>query len=295
MFTNVNNVNRRNFIMSESKTYSIRADEETINKFKSFTEQFPNGAEALKALISTQEMSQAKGILPGQETNINDFQSHADSLVRAYINALDLVSNTENRVHREFVERLESKDKTIIELQTQLADIKQSNEQAILTAKETEQRYIEQEQNTINQINDLTLQLTQLEKEKATAELSAQTSLKAQQSQEEVILTLKNKIQDLENAEKENKSLKKQLEEERTRANKKEEELKQEQANTKLLTEHFALEKEKGILEERNKATEQIQKSMQETKKLYEEISKLKDEIYNLKSAENQKTKKSKE
>ena len=289
MFTNVNNVNRRNFIMSESKTYSIRADEETINKFKSFTEQFPNGAEALKALISTQEMSQAKGILPGQETNINDFQSHADSLVRAYINALDLVSNTE------IVERLESKDKTIIELQTQLADIKQSNEQAILTAKETEQRYIEQEQNTINQINDLTLQLTQLEKEKATAELSAQTSLKAQQSQEEVILTLKNKIQDLENAEKENKSLKKQLEEERTRANKKEEELKQEQANTKLLTEHFALEKEKGILEERNKATEQIQKSMQETKKLYEEISKLKDEIYNLKSAENQKTKKSKE
>ena len=85
------------------------------------------------------------------------------------------------------------------------------------------------------------------------------------------------------------------MEEERTRANKKEEELKQEQANTKLLTEHFALEKEKGILEERNKATEQIQKSMQETKKLYEEISKLKDEIYNLKSAENQKTKKSKE
>lgn len=281
--------------MAESKTYSIRADENTINRFKAFTEQFPNGAEALKALISTQEMAQAKDILPGQGTNITDFQSHAESLVRAYINALDLIANTENRVHSEFLERLESKDKTIIELQTQLADIKQINEQATLNAQETEQRYIEQEQITANQINDLNLKVAQLEREKATAELSAQTSLKAQQTQEDVILTLKNKVKELESvaiekkkAEKqlldEKQEIKKQLINEKTRADKNETELKQEKANIKLLTDQFKLEKEKCIYEERTKVTEQNQELMLEIKNLYAQISDLKDEIYKLKS-----------
>ena len=114
--------------MSESKTHTIRASEETIASFKTLCSEFANADEAVQALIAAHEMSQAKGMLSGQETNVNDFQSHIDSLMRAYISSLDLTANTENRVHGEYRERLESKDKTIIELQDILGDsIKEIN------------------------------------------------------------------------------------------------------------------------------------------------------------------------
>ena len=76
--------------MSESKTHTIRASEETIANFKAVCGEFQNVDEAVQALINAHELAQAKGILSGQETSVNDFQSHADSLVRAYIAALDL-------------------------------------------------------------------------------------------------------------------------------------------------------------------------------------------------------------
>ena len=106
--------------MADNKVCSIRADEGTINKFKEITEQFPNGGECLKALITAHEMAQAKATVTGQETNISDFQAHIDSIVRAYIYSLDLTANTEERVREEFRQRIDSQAQTIADLQTKL-------------------------------------------------------------------------------------------------------------------------------------------------------------------------------
>lgn len=103
--------------MAETKVTSVRADEETTAQFKSLLEQFPNGTECLKTLLNAYELEQAKGILTGQGTDISDFQAHADSLVRAYITALDLTANAENRIRSEFHELLDSKDRIIQDLQ----------------------------------------------------------------------------------------------------------------------------------------------------------------------------------
>ena len=73
--------------MPDNKPISIRTDEETAARFKEITADFPNAAEAFRALISAHEMAQAKGVIPGTETAINDFQAHLDFIMRGYLAA----------------------------------------------------------------------------------------------------------------------------------------------------------------------------------------------------------------
>ena len=177
--------------MAESKVYSIRADEEVIAKLKEVTEQFPNASEALRALLTAQEMSQAKVVLKGQETGIEDFQAHADSLVRAYINALDLTANTEQRVRQEFIERLESKDKTIADLQKRTEEAEKAAKEAVVIATETEQRAAERDEEANRQLSEYLSQAEQAQKAQIQAEENARIAEQARQEMEEHIETIK--------------------------------------------------------------------------------------------------------
>jgi chromosome segregation ATPase len=99
------------------KICSIRTDEETLANFKELCKQFDNQSECLQALINLHELSNSKKVLSGQQSSIDDFQSRVDGIVRAYINALDMNANAEERIRQEFAEQLNSKDKIIITLQ----------------------------------------------------------------------------------------------------------------------------------------------------------------------------------
>jgi chromosome segregation ATPase len=99
------------------KICSIRTDEETLANFKELCKQFDNQSECLQALINLHELSNSKKVLSGQQSSIDDFQSRVDGIVRAYINALDINANAEERIRQEFSEQLDSKDKIIITLQ----------------------------------------------------------------------------------------------------------------------------------------------------------------------------------
>ena len=99
------------------KICSIRTDEETLANFKELCKQFDNQSECLQALINLHELNNSKKVLSGQQSSIDDFQSRVDGIVRAYINALDINANAEERIRQEFSEQLDSKDKIIITLQ----------------------------------------------------------------------------------------------------------------------------------------------------------------------------------
>lgn len=99
------------------KICSIRTDEETLANFKELCKQFDNQSECLQALINLHELSNSKKVLSGQQSSIDDFQSRVDGIIRAYINALDMNANAEERIRQEFAEQLNSKDKIIITLQ----------------------------------------------------------------------------------------------------------------------------------------------------------------------------------
>ncbi|MGN0246699.1 MAG: hypothetical protein ACI4DK_12160 [Lachnospiraceae bacterium] len=167
--------------MAESKVYSIRADEEVVAKLKEVTEQFPNASEAFKALLSAHEMSQAKNLLRGQETVIDDYQALLDSLRRAYITQLDLNIRTEVRLRQEIQEELSSKDKTIIDLQKRTEEAEQIAKEAVAAVSETKQMAAERDEEANRQVAEYIAQVEQAQKDKEQAEKNAQIAEQARQ------------------------------------------------------------------------------------------------------------------
>ncbi len=276
--------------MAETKVTSIRADEETTLRFKELSEQYSNSAECLKALINAHEMAQAKGILAGQETNINDFQSHLDSIMRAYITVLDLTANTENRIREEFRANLDSKDKIILNLQESL-DVAEHN----VTSIEEEKKAIEviaeeQKQELINEIAVLTSKLEQAEKVQNTAEQYAKSALTASKAQKLTIDTLNEKLKLADEKTAQVEVLTTNLSLAEQRAVTAENKLQEYKHLSEVALERAGIDKEKAVLSEREKATERIQTLVDETKKLYTEIDELRKEIHKLKESKEKKS-----
>lgn len=117
----------------QMKARSIRASEEVFNKFKEISEAFGSQGDCLEQLIAAYEINIAKHTLKGLETDISDYQSHIDSIQRAFIHVLELNSNAEDRIKADFRALIESKDKTIIELQNNADELRKNLEEAKIT------------------------------------------------------------------------------------------------------------------------------------------------------------------
>ena len=100
------------------KTRSIRAEETVLEQFKELSEQFPNQSMALESLLNAYKMQTAKANVVTRQTEIENFDSHLQVLSAAFLNSIELTENTKQRIRGEFQQQLESKDKTIIELQS---------------------------------------------------------------------------------------------------------------------------------------------------------------------------------
>lgn len=144
---------------SEKKVRSIRADEEVYAKFKAVCEDMGGQNEGLSALITAYELSTAKKLLSGQADSISDFQAKIDSVVQAYIAALEITAGTEKRIRAEFKAQLDSQTQTIISLQQRTATLESD-------LAEQEDGY----KAKIGELNETVLELnTALSNEQATA------------------------------------------------------------------------------------------------------------------------------
>lgn len=106
---------------SEIKTRSIRADNDSFEKFKAIAEGFPNQAQAMAALISTYEVQKSKALIPDRQTEIETFAVHVQKINEIYNHSLILNHDAETRIRAEFQRQLESKDTVIQELQEKLS------------------------------------------------------------------------------------------------------------------------------------------------------------------------------
>lgn len=104
----------------EMKTRSIRADEETLDKFKALSESFGNQGECLASLIKAYEVNKAKSVLSDVKTNISDYESHINAIQDIFISMLESMQNTDTRVRNEYAVRLDADAKTISDLQSRL-------------------------------------------------------------------------------------------------------------------------------------------------------------------------------
>lgn len=135
--------------MVQMKTRSIRASEEVLNKFKELSENFENQSDCLEQLITAYEINTAKHTLTGLTTDISDYQSHIDSIQRAFLHVLELNSNAEERIKANFRASIESKDKYIIELQHNADELKKNLEE-VKTAYENKFDTLAAENNSLN-------------------------------------------------------------------------------------------------------------------------------------------------
>lgn len=268
--------------MSDNKPISIRTDEETAARFKEITANFPNAAEAFRALITAHEMAQAKGVIPGAETAINDFQSHLDFIMRGYLAALDTIANTEERIKQEFQERLESKDKIIFSLQAKAEQYKAEAAAATQGLQEVTERTEAESKEAAKIEANLIAKAEAAEQAKKAAERATATTEAANLALSETNAALKEKLTLSEAEATKARELKEKLKEAEAKTTSLERELERTKAAAELAKEKAAVETMKAISEERTKAAEAIRAAAMESKALYAEISELKAQVATL-------------
>lgn len=139
---------------NEIKTRSIRADNDSFEKFKLIADEFPNQAQALSALISTYEVEKSKAILPERQAEIESFSSYIQKVNEIYNHSLLLNHDAEIRIRAEFERQLVSKDTTIRDLQEKITGI------------ENRERSVEEQKNKLLQENGNSKgRIAELEKE----------------------------------------------------------------------------------------------------------------------------------
>lgn len=122
--------------MSEIKQTNFRINSESADKFRAFCEeQNLNQAQGFDHLIQVLELDRAKAITPDRAVEIEEFERHAKALLSAYMYSLEIAGSAEERVLEQYRSKLESKDATILDLQTKMEEAK-----AKLEKMETEVR-----------------------------------------------------------------------------------------------------------------------------------------------------------
>ena len=164
---------------TEKKVRSIRADDETFQKFRTLCEEWGGQSEAFNALISAYELAQAKKLLSGQADSISDFQAKVDSVVQAYISALEITTGTENRIRAEFKAQLDSQTQTIISLQQRTAALESD-------LSEQEENYKEKIGELNGKVLDLNAALAKAQETAATAVTAKEQADKIEQLETEV-------------------------------------------------------------------------------------------------------------
>jgi len=139
--------------MANDKVFSVRADDATIAQLDKIAEESGlKKAEILPVLLSSYATAQAKSILPGRATEIENVTSLLDQIKTAYLASLELNANAEARIRAEFAARIENNEQAISSLKEKadcstseakeakamLADVSKKLEEETTRADETE-------------------------------------------------------------------------------------------------------------------------------------------------------------
>ncbi len=263
----------------ENKARSIRADEKTLERFKTIAEEFDNQGMALESLINAYEIQQSKAVLTDVKTDIEDFDSHLNSIQKGYLHILELNQNAEHRIRGEFQQQLESKDKQIIDLQQRVDIAKLSAKTAEDTANTLKATL--EEQSTANAealatINEKlsiasnridTLETTIIDKQVIIDSLNKQLATATEQidSAKSALANFGELQEKFNTAETKISSLEDKL-------------VKQEEQaleQSKLAEERAKINTQSAVLEERSKSQEKIEHILQQNNTLVQKVAEL--------------------
>ncbi len=117
---------------------SVRAPEEVFDFLKELGDsEFSSQGEALQYLVNLWNLESAKKSV-GREKEIEDFQHLIGRIGELYVQSLSLCTDTEDRIRKEFADRLENQETTIRELREDRDKMKAELDAARQTIKEKE-------------------------------------------------------------------------------------------------------------------------------------------------------------
>lgn len=262
----------------EMKTRSIRADEQTLERFKALSEEFDNQGECLSSLIKAYEISKAKSVLTDTSRSIEDFEMHTTAIQDIFITLLESINNADERIKNKYEIELQTRTRTIADLQEQNT--------ALNNQLDSTQSLLDLKQGIVSQLTE--------DNNKAESTIN---SLNSQLEDKQNIIAMQNKelekLNKVEELERQNKALadenKKLLEDkelaERTIINLKTD-LEKEKSNAELERQKAELNKQLEVSKVKETYSDKLETVRAEKDKLRDEINKLKDRIRQLETGE---------
>lgn len=117
-------------------TRSFRITEATADKIKEIAAEIGgNQQQTMAKLIESYELQKGKAVLADKRTDIETFESYINAVTRMYMSVLEDNQNVTNLVRAEFEAQLNSKDNVIQDLQKQLANAKETEQEATADAE----------------------------------------------------------------------------------------------------------------------------------------------------------------
>lgn len=109
---------------------AFRITEETANKFKEIAQELGgNQQQTLAKLIEVYEMENGKEALPEMREQIDTFDGHLHALSALFLQILETNHTMRSQVRTEYQAQLDSKDRTIIELQERLKEAEEGKQE----------------------------------------------------------------------------------------------------------------------------------------------------------------------
>jgi uncharacterized phage infection (PIP) family protein YhgE len=97
---------------------TIRTSNEAYEKFRQISqENFESQGQCFSTLIHLYELEQGKTVLADRKMEIENFQMHINSLLNMFVNSLQMNEDAEERVKASIQDVLDTKDRTIVQLQ----------------------------------------------------------------------------------------------------------------------------------------------------------------------------------
>ena len=176
--------------MDELKTRSFRVSEEVSTKLKELCENFDNQNSALSALLNAYEVQNARAVLTDRQTDIADYDTHIQAIQNAFLRSLEINENAEKRIKTEFINLLNSKDQTIVQLQAEKA---QADEQV----EKYKSAYGNLITSTEEKIKTMQTQVSESEKTLQSEKERANTEQKAREQAETISAMLSGQVEQL--------------------------------------------------------------------------------------------------
>lgn len=276
---------------AEYKVKSFRVDDETFEKFKAIsTDVFSNQGQCLSALINLYETENSKATIIERKLEIEDFQTHANKLNELFLMSLQLNQDAEIRIRSEFEKLLESKDRTIIDLQNKNKELTISFDTLDKSSRDMKEenadfinRIIELDNTVKRQENDFAAALSDKDKlNKALTDSCNEKKLEIEELRASR-LDAEEQLKSLKKIEAENKRLASELEKLTDEMNKQKEHAEIDKEKSLLLSDKAH---QQEIKEVHSQQHEEIKEYINKIEKLQEQLESLRNENMRLSKLE---------